>query len=66
MDVGISHSRAEETAEAKALWFQSLPLSERMENLCAFTDLALDVNPGIAGRKDARPAKGRIQILSGE
>jgi hypothetical protein len=66
MDEGISHSRAEETAEAKALWFRSLPLSERMEMLCAFTDLALEVNPGVADRKDARTFKGRIQILSKE
>ncbi len=66
MDGEISHSRAEETAEAKALWFRSLPLSERMEILCAFTDLALEVNPEVASRKDARPVKGRIQILSGE
>ena len=29
----ISHDRGEETPEAKARWFQSLPLEERMRLL---------------------------------
>ncbi len=36
----ISHDRNEETPEAKARWFQSLSLSERMELLCAFRGIA--------------------------
>lgn len=50
--------------EAKARWFQSLPLSERMEMLCCFTDLALTVNPALQERKDAQPVAGRVQVLS--
>jgi len=43
----VSHNRQEETPEAKARWFRSLPLSERMDMLCAFTDLALTANPAL-------------------
>ena len=60
----VSHDRQEESIEAKTFWFQSLPLAERMEMLCAFTDLALTVNPELAEKKDAQPAKGRVQVLS--
>jgi hypothetical protein len=60
MDKAISHDRKEESAEAKARWFQSLPLSERMEMLCSFTDLALTANPRMSlnansGNKDIHP-----------
>jgi hypothetical protein len=60
----ISHDIIEETIEAKVRWFRSLPLSERMEMLCNFTDLALELNPDLPGRKDVKPTKGRVQILS--
>jgi hypothetical protein len=60
----VTHDRREETPEAKTRWFQSLPLSERMEMLCAFTDLALTVNPALQEGKDAQPVAGRIQVLS--
>jgi hypothetical protein len=52
--------------EAKARWFQSLSLSDRMDTLCAFTDLALSVNPTLRERKHAQPVAGRIQVLSKE
>ena len=49
MQGNVSHDWKEETPEAKARWFQSLPLSERMELLCAFTDfsevLFIDMEP---------------------
>ena len=61
---GISHDRQEETLEAKARWFQSLTLSERMELLCLFTDLVLSSNPRIVEQKDAQPIAGRILVLS--
>ena len=59
----VSYDRQEETIEAKVRWFRSLALSERMEMLCSFTDLALEVNPTLPDRKDAQQTKGRIQIL---
>ena len=60
----ISHNFDDETIEAKVRWFRALPLSERMEILCNFTDLALEINPDLAEKKDAQPAKGRVRILS--
>lgn len=60
----VSHSRADETPEAKALWFRSLPLSNRMELLCFFTDLALHANPRIADSKDAQQTTRHIRILT--
>lgn len=60
----VSHDRREETPEAKARWFQSLSLEERMELLCAFTDLVLAANPDLPDRKHAEPVEGRIQVFS--
>jgi hypothetical protein len=60
----ISHDWLQETPEAKAQWFQSLTLQERMELLCQFTDLILAVNPKIVEKKDAKPITGRIRVLS--
>ena len=62
--LGISHDREEETPEAKARWFQSLTLDERMRYLVAITDLILAVNPSIVGQKDAQPRQGRVRVLS--
>ena len=64
MDFGISHDREDESIEAKARWFHSLSLKERMDLLCSFTELALAVNPNLADGKDAQPIEGRVQVLS--
>lgn len=64
MNKGVSHNALEETIESKARWFQSLPLSERMEILCAFTDLALEINPDLPDKKDAQPFNRSVQIIS--
>ena len=50
--------------EAKARWFQSLSMEERMDALCAFTDLALTLNPRLPDLKDAQQTQGRIRLLS--
>jgi len=60
----ISHDREEESIESKTRWFQSLSLSERMELLCSFTDLALEINPKLPELKDAQQTKKRIRIIS--
>lgn len=60
----ISHSYAEETIEAKARWFQSLSLSDRMDLFCSFMDLVLEINPKLPDLKDAQQAKRHIRILS--
>ena len=63
MDRFISHDRASESAEAKARWFQSLTLAERMDYLCEVTNLALNARPDLAEKKDARPAEGRVRVI---
>ena len=64
MNSQISHDQSDETIEAKVMWFRSLSLSERMDMLCAYTDLALELNPQLPDKKYAQQIKGRIQILS--
>ena len=64
IQIAISHDFAEETEEAKARWFQSLTLEERMDLFCAFTDMILSVNPHIVDQKDAKPVAGRVRVLS--
>jgi hypothetical protein len=41
--ITISHNINEETLEAKAKWFSSLSYAERMDLLCEFTDLILEM-----------------------
>jgi hypothetical protein len=60
----VSHDRAEESPEAKARWFQSLSLEERMSMLCSLVDMALDNNPELAKRKNAQSTQGRVRVLS--
>lgn len=64
MQLRVSHDRADESPEAKTRWFRSLPLQERMELLCEFTDLALTARPDLPRTKDAEPSDGRIRVLS--
>ena len=63
MVAAISHELEVETIEAKARWFQTLSLAERMEMLCFFTDLVFENNPSIAEQKDDKPSAGRVRIL---
>lgn len=64
MQPGVYFDRTQETPEAKARWFQSLTLAERMEILCAYTDMILAVNPRIADVKHAEQSSDRIRILA--
>jgi hypothetical protein len=60
----VTHDRREETIEEKVKWFKSLPLSERMEMLCEFTEFALTMNPELADIRDAQQTERSIQIIS--
>ena len=60
----ISHDRKDESLEAKARWFQSLSLAERMELLCAFTELVLENNPKVSEVGRAQSSTGRVRVLS--
>ena len=66
---GVFHGREHDTLEAKARWFQSLTLEERMDVFCQFMDadrmvFVLSVNPRIAELKHAQPIPGRVRVLS--
>jgi hypothetical protein len=60
----ISHDWADESPEAKARWFQSLTMEERMDILCWFTDLILAANPRIVEQKRVEPVAGRVLVLT--
>jgi hypothetical protein len=60
----VTHSREEETIEAKARWFQSLSIKERAEMLNSYTDMILEINPQIEEQKSSQSAKGSIRIVS--
>ena len=62
----MSHDRRQESLEAKAVWFQSLSLEERMDVFVAFTNLILENNPNIVKEKYVRPASERIRVISKE
>ena len=64
MKHSISHDREEESLEAKARWFRSLSLEERMEILCSITDLVLENRPEILQAKRAEPIPGRVRVLT--
>ena len=66
MNESISHSFADEGIDAKAKWFRSLSIEERMNMLVTFTNLILENNPEIAKKKHVRPASDRVRVLSKE
>jgi len=62
----ISHDLRDESLDAKARWFQSLPLEERMDVFVAFTNLILENNPDLVKQKYVRPASERVRVISKE
>ena len=62
----VSHDLQDESLEAKARWFKSLSLEERMEVFVAFTNLILENNPDIVKQKYVRPASERVRVISKE
>ncbi len=60
----VSHDRQDESPAAKARWFQSLTLTERMDLLCMYTEFMVAANPGLLEVRDAEPVEGRIRVLS--
>ncbi len=59
----ISNTRDEETYAAKARWFGSLTIEERIMLFCDFTELALSVNPSLPEKKVVNSITGRVQVL---
>jgi hypothetical protein len=63
MEYGISHDRAEESLEAKARWFRSLTVEERMAYIDEITELIIENNPEVLRHKDVKPMPGRVRVL---
>ena len=61
--ISVSHDRRDESIEAKARWFQSLTLEERMDVFVSFTNLILEMNPDIVKQKHVRPASECIRVV---
>jgi hypothetical protein len=61
--LSISHDWQEETPEAKARWFQSLSLSERLDVFFNLMDVMMEINPAMAESKDTQPVPGRVLVL---
>jgi hypothetical protein len=59
----ISRDIMDESLDAKARWFKSLPLEERMD-VVAFTNLILENNPDVVNKKYVRPASEHIRVIS--
>ena len=64
MILRVSHDRNDENLEAKARWFQSLSLEDRMNLLCEFTDMVPENNPNVAEVGRAQSSPGRILVLT--
>ena len=61
----VSHDRADESPEAKARWFQSLTLEERMDLFVSYTNLISSNNPdNMRQKRNTRPARARFQFIS--
>ncbi|TAK11751.1 MAG: hypothetical protein EPO32_10810 [Anaerolineae bacterium] len=60
----ISHDRQQEELTAKAAWFKTLSVEERMDWLVEVTELALTFNPKLGDKKHVEPVEGRIRVLS--
>lgn len=64
LEPSITHDRAAESDRAKVAWFRSLPIEDRMDLLCEFTDLILERNPAMGRPRDAEPPSEHIRILT--
>jgi len=60
---GISHDRNEESLKAKSRWFRSLTEEQRMAIFAEQYDMAFQLNPDIARRKDVPAPSDRVQVL---
>ncbi len=65
LGVDISHDRSQESLQAKAAWFRSLSIEERMEYFCEMADLVLELNPAaLEVKRRAESIPGRVRVLT--
>ena len=60
----ISHDIRDESLEAKACWFQSLAVEERVDVFVAFTNLILENNPDVVKKKPLPRTSDRVRVIS--
>ena len=59
----ISHDCGDETPEAKARWFATLTMEQRLACFAEFYDLALSLNPDLPWSKPLPEPSDRVQVL---
>ncbi len=59
----VSHDRAEESFEAKARWFQTLTMDERLDYLFELMDMMAENDNKAVRPIDVSAFKGCVQIL---
>jgi hypothetical protein len=64
MTGSVSHDIRDENMEAKARWFQSLSLEERMDLFVAFTSLILENDPDVVKKKHLPLSSDRVRVIS--
>jgi hypothetical protein len=64
MTPSVSHDRNDESFLAKARWFQSLSIEERMDIFVEMTDLVIGLKPSILTSRDAQSIPGRVLVLN--
>ena len=62
MNESVSHNQAGEDIDAKARWFKSLSVEERMDVFVAFTNWILEKNPDIVNQK-VRPTLEDVRTV---
>ena len=64
LEGSLSHDIRDESMEAKARWFQSLTLEERMAVFVAFTNLILEKDPDVVKKKHLPLPSDRVRVIS--
>ena len=60
---GVFAGREQESLIAKARWFRTLTVEERLEYVCEMADFILENQPDLARRRDAQAFTGRVRVL---
>jgi len=63
MEGEVSHLWSEESLEAKARWFASLTVEQRVEVFCEMVDFLVELNPSLLRGHDDFPAGWSVRVL---
>lgn len=59
----VAHGFEHETIEAKAAWFRTLTVQERLAALSAMYELAVALNPKLREGRDAARPQASVRVL---